>query len=241
MRLVSLAPSNTEIIYRLEAENQLVGTTNLCDHPKDAKSKSKVGGWINPDIQQVKYLEPDLVIASDDLQDRAVKKLEQGGLNVLQVKPHSLEELFGSILKIGGVIGKSGEAEKLVYNMKSEIESVNLNGKRIYCEEWLNPPMVSGNWVPELIEEANGEYFIEEGRSREFRISDLKEFNPEYIFLNICGAGTDIETEKLTKRKGWNEIEAVNKNRIHGIDDALLNRPGPRIIKGLKEIEKTVS
>ncbi|MFT4867653.1 MAG: iron complex transport system substrate-binding protein [Candidatus Nanohaloarchaea archaeon] len=241
MRLISLAPSNTEILYKIDAGDQIVATTGLCDFPKEAAGKPDVGGWVNPDIDEIESYNPDLVIASDDLQDRAVENLEERGLNVLQVKPHSLGEVFDSIRLVGETVGKTSEAEDLINRMKSEIKSVDLKGERIYCEEWMNPPMVSGNWIPELIEEGGGDYFIQGGRSRDFNTGDLKKFDPGYIFLNVCGAGTRAETEKVSDREKWENIQAVEKGNVYVIDDALLNRPGPRLTEGLKQIEKRIS
>jgi iron complex transport system substrate-binding protein len=241
MRILSLAPSNTEIIYRLDAGDELVATTSLCNHPEEALEKPSIGGWTNPKIKRVKEFEPDLILASDDLQDRAVERLESEGLEVLQVRPHSLKEVYESFRKIGEAIEREEEAEELVEEMKSELESISLeNSPRIYCEEWMDPPMVSGNWIPDLIREIGGEYFIEEGRSREFEVRDLKDFDPEYIFFNICGAGENLEPREIISNRKWDEITAVKKGNINELDDSLLNRPGPRLVEGARLIEKFV-
>jgi iron complex transport system substrate-binding protein len=240
MKIVSLAPSNTEILYRLGAEDFIVATTSLCDYPEEAIEKPSVGGWTNPDLEKIEEIEPDLVLASDDLQDEIVEKLEEKNIEVVQVKPHSLEEVFESIELLGKVVGKEREASKLVENMKKEIEKVDLEGARIYCEEWMDPPMVSGNWISDLIQEAGGNYFIDGGRSREFKTEKLREFDPEYIFLNVCGAGENIDSSKVLERDKWQEVRAVREKNVYILDDALLNRPGPRLVKGLKEIERRV-
>jgi iron complex transport system substrate-binding protein len=240
MKIVSLAPSNTEIVYRLGAEDFIVATTILCDYPEEAIEKPSVGGWTNPDLEKIEEIEPDLVLASDDLQDQIVENLEEKNIEVVQVKPHSLQEVFESIERLGKVVGKEREASKLVENMKKEIEKVDLEGARIYCEEWMDPPMVSGNWIPDLIQEAGGKYFIDRGRSREFKTEKMREFDPEYIFLNVCGAGENIDSSKILERDGWQEVRAVRERNVYILDDALLNRPGPRIVKGLKEIERRV-
>lgn len=240
MKIISLAPSNTEILYRLGLEDQLVATTSLCDYPEEATEKTSVGGWTNPDLDKIEGIEPDLVLASDDLQDQAVEELEEKNIEVVQVKPHSLEEVFESIELLGEVVGKEEEAAELVENMKKEIQTVDLDGARIYCEEWIEPPMVSANWIPDLIHKAGGEYIIEKGRSREFKTEKLREFDPEYIFLNICGAGKNVDIEEIMDRDGWKNIQAVRNQNIYTVDDALLNRPGPRLVEGVKEIERRV-
>lgn len=240
MRIVSLAPSNTEILYALDAGEQVVATTALCDRPEEASEKPSVGGWTDIDADRVESFDPDVAVASDDLQDAIVEELEKRGIEVLQVKPHTLQEVYSSIERIGKLVGKQEKAEEVVEDMKSEIESVDLDGARIYCEEWSDPPMVSGNWIPDLVENAGGEYFIGRGRSREFDREDLKEFDPEYIFLNVCGSGENAEKSDVMEREDWETITAVEEGKVHVIDDALLNRPGPRLPEGLKEMRKRI-
>lgn len=241
MRIVSLAPSNTEILFELGAGDQVVGTTTLCDFPQEAVEKPSVGGWTNPRVDRLEELEPDLVIASDDLQDGAVERVREAGYEVLQVKPHSLEEVFESIREIGEKIDREEEADEIVQEMESGLEEIELeDSPRIYCEEWMNPPMVSGNWIPGLIQRIGGEYFIEEGRSRKFDIEKLTEFDPEYIFLNVCGAGENLSTEEITKRDEWQELAAVENKDVYVVDDALLNRPGPRLVEGAKRITEII-
>jgi iron complex transport system substrate-binding protein len=243
MKIISLAPSNTEILYRLGAEEDIVATTSLCNYPEEALEKPSIGGWTNPKVSRIHEFNPDLIIASDDLQDEAVDQLEGDGYPVLQVKPHTLEEVYESFRKIGKAVDREEKAGKLVEEMRSELEEISLSGSpRIYCEEWMDPPMVSGNWVPGLIEEIGGEYFIEEGeRSREFDLEKLKEFDPEYIFMNICGAGENLSPDQLTNREDWQGIKAVDKGNVFVIDDNLLNRPGPRLVEGARRIAEILN
>jgi len=241
MKILSAAPSNTEIIYKLGLENQLVGTTSLCDYPEQAVEKPSIGGWTKGvNYDKVDELNPDIILLSDQLQDQQASKLETKGYEILKVNPETLEEVFESIIKIGRKFDREDKASKLVSEMKSEIHKVNLQKKRIYCEEWIDPPMVSGNWIPGLIKSANGEYFIGEERSREFNHEKLKEFDPEYIFLNVCGAGENIDKKEILERPEWQNITAVKNKNVHVIDDALLNRPSPRLVEGLKKIEERI-
>ena len=243
MNIVSLAPSNTEILYALDAGEEVVATTSLCDYPAEAVEKPSIGGWTNPKISRIHEFNPDLVIASDDLQDEAVEEIQEQGYPVLQVKPHSLEEVYESIRTIGERVGKESEAEKLVNEMKQGFRDVRLkNNPRIYCEEWMDPPMVSGNWIPDLIRRIGGRYFIDGGRSRKFPLENLKEFDPEYIIFNICGAGENLQPEKIiAEREEWQNLEAVENGEVYMIDDSLLNRPGPRLVEAAEEIERIVN
>ena len=242
MDIISLAPSNTEILYEIGAEDDIIATTSLCNYPQEALEKPSIGGWTNPKIERIEELDPDLILASDDLQDEAVEKIRGKGFEVVQVRPHSLEEVFESIIDIGKTVEKKEKAEKLVEEMKNDIEGLEFGeSPRIYCEEWMDPPMASGNWIPGLIEEAGGKSFLEDGeRSKEFKFENLQSFDPEYIFMNICGAGEALDTEELEKRSDWQSLTAVENGDVYTIDDSLLNRPGPRIVEGLKSIQKAI-
>lgn len=241
MRILSAAPSNTEIIYKLGLEDQLVGTTSLCDHPSEAIEKSSIGGWNQGlNYEKIDELNPDIILLSDSLQDRQASKLEEKGYEILHVSPADLEGVFDSILEIGRKFGREEKASEITADMRSEVEKIDLKEKRIYCEEWMDPPMVSGNWIPGLIEKANGKYFIYEGRSREFDIGKLKEFDPEYIFLNVCGAGENIDPEEILDRPEWQKITAVKNEDVYVVDDALLNRPGPRLVSGIKKLAEFI-
>jgi iron complex transport system substrate-binding protein len=240
MKILSAAPSNTEILYALGLEDKIVGTTSLCNYPASTREKPSIGGWsegVNYD--KIDELEPDIILLSDQLQDEQASKLNEE-YEVLQVSPENLDEVFDSIVKIGRKFGRETEASKIVSEMEEEIQEVNLEGKRIYCEEWMDPPMVSGNWIPGLIEAANGNYFIEEERSREFNLEKLKEFDPKYIFLNVCGAGENIDRKEIFARDEWQGINAVKNKDVYVVDDALLNRPGPRLVEGLKKMEEKI-
>lgn len=242
MRIVSLAPSNTEVLFKLGLNKEIVGTTSLCDHPEEASQKSSVGGWTNPRVDRLEELEPDLVLASDDLQDGAVERVRDAGFEVVQVTPHNLDEVFESIIEIGDTVGKEEEAKEVVDEMQSSLEKIRLEeSPRIYCEEWMDPPMISGNWIPDLIEEIGGEYFIQGSeRSRKFELQKLKEFDPEYIILNVCGAGENLDPGEITSREDWQDLTAVKQENVYVIDDALLNRPGPRLVEGAKKISKII-
>lgn len=242
VRIISLAPSNTEILYEIGAEEDVVATTSLCDYPEEATEKPGIGGWINPEIEEIQKFGPDLVLASDDLQDEAVRRMEEQDFEVLQVRPHTVEEVFESIIEIGEAVGREERAEELVEDMKDSIENLEFNDSpQIYCEEWMDPPMASGNWIPGLVERADGKFFLEEGeRSREFDLEKLKDFDPEYIFLNVCGAGENVDRSEILERREWQNIAAVKEEKVFVLDDSLLNRPGPRLLEGLNEMMRKV-
>jgi len=210
VRLVSIAPSNTEIVQGLGAEEQLVGTTVLS--PLDTE---KFGGWTSVDCDAVEDMNLDLVLPCDRLQGDAVEELRRRGLDVLHLRPRTLEDVFDSFLEVGSCLGVPERAESLVSRFRRTLNDVDIDG-RVYCEEWTEPPMASGNWVPGLVQEAGGEYLVEEGeRSREVSARELEAFEPDYIFLNVCGAGRNVSPDRVLEREEWQDVEAVS-SRFNG-------------------------
>lgn len=240
-KIISLAPSNTEILYALGLGKNIIATTRFCDYPVGAKTKTRVGGWIDVDLVQVKKLNADLVLTSTFVQDKVVQDAKKYNINIVHTDPKTVEEIYESIQIIGELTYKQQEARQLVDKMKkefSDIQKTVLPGKkpRVYIEEWHSPPHVSGNWVPELVTMAGGEYALcTKGQiSKPITLKDVEKYNPEIIVLSLCGFGNKAKPEMVLKRPGWQNIEAVKKKRMYVIDDSLLNRPGPRLVEGLK-------
>jgi len=246
MRIVSLAPSNTEILYALGCQDLIVAVTRFCDYPNDAKLKPKIGGWLDIDDELVEKLNPDLIMTSTFVQDSIVKRYKEKNIELFHTDPKKLLEVYESIISIGKKVNKIDEAEQIVANMKKEFLEINNSVKdkskvKVYCEEFHNPPTFSGNWVPDIVEIANGKSLCPSGKiSSPITIEDIKEFDPEVIIMNICGLGEKVNPELITKRSGWQDISAIKKNKVFVIDDSLLNRPGPRLVDGAKLLSKLI-
>lgn len=245
-RIVSLAPSNTEILYVLGVQEQVVATTAVCDYPKEVREKPSVGGWTNPDIEEVQRFEPDLVLASDELQNEAVDHCESVGLPVKQFTPTTFQDVFNTIKMIGELVDRENEAWNLVDSMNKDVQELAVSTPetrpRVYCEEWHEPPMVGGNWIPRLVRMIGGAYLLEEGeRSREVSTTEVQEFDPEHIVLHYCGFGDAADPQKVAKRDGWQDVTAVKEGKVHVINDSLLNRPGPRLVEGMRDIKEILA
>ena len=244
-RIVSLSPSCTEIAFALGAGDCLVGATRYCNYPRAALELKGLGGWLDADLEKVVKLEPDYVLTSTFLQGEIAEKLERRGLRVLHTDPKTLGDVFKSISFYAKSLSLRPQGQRIVGRMKLKLADLawlvrNGPKKRIYVEEWNKPPMVSGNWVPELVELAGGiNCGIGEGeRSREVTLSQVAKFNPELIALNWCGFGEKSSSKEVSAREGWEKLEAVEKKRIYPIDDSLLNRPGPRLVQGMEKLAR---
>lgn len=247
-KIISLAPSNTEILYALGLGKNIIAATRFCDYPAEAKKKIRVGGWIDVDLVQVKKLNADLVLTSTFVQDKVVQEAKKYNINIVHVDPKNLEEVYESIKIIGELTYKQQEAQQLIKRMKaafSELQKKVLPGKkpRVYIEEWHQPAHVSGNWVPELVAMAGGEYKLcASGEvSRPISLKEVEKYNPEIIILSLCGFGKKAKPEMVLKRPGWQNIGAVKQSRVYVVDDSLLNRPGPRLVQGFKFLVERIN
>lgn len=236
MRIISLAPSNTEILYALGAEDSIIACTRYCDFPEQAKKKDKIGGWLDINYEKVINLNPDMIMTSTFVQDKIVKKLSEKGIKVAHYDPKNLEDVFESIMDIGSILEKTENAKEIVRKMKNSFKDIKSSKKiNAYIEEWLKPTTVSGNWVPDIIEIAGGKSLIKSGEiSREVSEEEVRKFNPDVMIVSWCGFGSNIKKDMILKRN-W---DFIDKDKIFIIDDSLLNRPGPRLVEGAKKLKE---
>jgi iron complex transport system substrate-binding protein len=239
VRIVSLAPSNTEILYALGAQDQIAGVTRYCDYPAEARVKPIVSGWSDVDVKKIAALKPDLVLTSSIVQANAAKTLRQEGLPVIHLDPTSLEDVFETFLKIGHAVNAGTKARELIINTDKKLAAIvqqnTVKGKRIYVEEWHKPPTAAANWVPDLLKLLGCEAVTRSGiPSHEITAEQITQFNPDAIVLSWCGFGTSATANQLLERDGWQELNAIKNNNVFIIDDSFLNRPGPRLVEGLR-------
>lgn len=247
-RIVSLAPSNTEILYALDAQDRLVAVTRYCDFPKEAKKKPKIGGWLDINDELVKSFNPDLILTSTFVQNKITSRYRKSKMNIVALMPVTLKGVFDSILKIGKLVEKEKEAIKFIKLMKNKIKQtenkINKSNykPRVYIEEWHKPPTISGNWVPNLVKIAHGDYrLIMAGmHSKEVTTKQIQNYDPEIIVVSICGMSDKAPKEWITKRDGWKDLSSVKHDKVFVFDDSLLNRPGPRLTIGLEKLAKVI-
>lgn len=241
MRILSLAPSNTEILFALGLGNSIIGVTRYCDYPEEAKRKPKVGSWITTEPKQIKKLKPDLIFTSYFVPKELCKWSGPG--EVVHLHPKTLDGVLQSILHIGEATGRQNRAKSIIERMrKSLIIRQYGRRQRVYMEEWPTPPMTSGNWVPELVAIAGGiQILSKKGKpSCEFAFSDLEREKPDCMIFHWCGFGERFDRGKILQRNRWIKLKAVKENKLYTIDDSLINRPGPRLVEGVRKIQEAL-
>lgn len=246
-RIVSLAPSNTEILFYLGLGDRVVGDTTFCDYPEEAKSVSKIGGFSDPSIEKIVALKPDLVLATD-MHESIIKQLDDAGLNVLVLSPNTIDQIIYSMQLVGKAAGIESKATDLTKSLQDRISAVSYKladiapdqRPTVYYEMWDEPLMTvgQGSLISDIIRLAGGINITDDINQQYPQISEevIIEKNPQ-VMINSYGHDNQLITPaQVAARKGWQGIAFVKNNRIYTIDSDLLGLAGPRIVDGLEQM-----
>ncbi|MCL4533848.1 MAG: cobalamin-binding protein [Bacteroidetes bacterium] len=244
-RIVSLSPSNTEILYYLGLQDLVIGVDDYSDYPPQARTKEKVGGFANTNLEKVVALGPDLVLATEIHVQQVVPELERRGLRVVVLMPERLEDVLVSLQLVGKMGGKAQEADQAADALRARLDAITGkvatagNRPRVFYEVDATPTSVGpGTFLDDLITKAGGDNIAADAQSKWPRLSpeSIVLRDPEVIVLADHGFGETVE--KVKARPGWDKISAVRNERVAPVDVDITNRPGPRAVDGLEELAK---
>ena len=251
--IISLAPSNTEILYALGLEDKVVGVTEYCDYPEAAQDKPKIGGFSTVDIERVVEIQPDLILAANKHRDEAIPALERLGLTVLALDPKTLDEVLEAITLVGRCTGSEDEASLLVAEMSNRINAVtnemgNLTQDQrpgVFYVTWHNPLMTVGSGAlhNELIQQAGGTNIFQDLTEDYPKISleAVIEANPQVIIVGVgMGSGEDLPFEVITTEPRLEDVDARINNRVYAITNDLVSRSGPRTVEALELLAQMI-
>lgn len=239
-RIASLAPSATEALLQLGAAQPVIAVTEWCPQDAQLSGAQRLKGWSNLKAAEVLALKPDLVITSSLCQAELMEALKREGLPLLHQDPRSLADIAADLRALGTALGRSGQGDALARRFEDGVAALraavpaDAPRPRVYLQEWHRPPMVAGNWVPELITAAGGTPFLLTPGSISTEISweELMEFDPQMVVYNICGQGLRFDPHELYSVEGWDRTEAARMRRVFSVDDDLFNRPGLGLLQG---------
>jgi iron complex transport system substrate-binding protein len=243
-RLVSIAPSITETLYALGLGDRLVGDTDYCDYPAQAQALPHVGSLLNPSLEKIVALKPDLVLGTDEANRReTADQLERLGIPLYGVTAHTVEGTLQSLEDLGRVLDWKQPTEKIVAGLRARVTSVEkqVQGRprpKVLFVVWYHPLITAGNatFISNVIQCAGGVSISD----------DLKGEWPHMGFEEVLKRAPDVilfpRTEafapgldEFQKLPGWRDLAAVKNHNLYLVSETIM-RPSPRLIDALEEV-----
>ena len=249
MRIVSLAPSVTEILFAIGAGPQVVGRTKFCNYPPEAISLPTIGGFSAKSIsvEAILDLEPDLVVAGSKSQKDVVAALEAQGVSVFTLAPETLTDIEADIQTLGEITGNAASARTLVETMQSRIDAVTTKVKtipaekrlRVFYEVWHEPLTTTSRstFIGELLTLAGATNIFNDLTETypEVSAEQIIESDPQ-IILGPSSHSDQLTAAVIAARPGWDKLAAVKSGAIYIVDAETISRAGPRVVDALESI-----
>jgi cobalamin transport system substrate-binding protein len=246
-RIVSLAPSLTETIYALGLQDRLVGDTDYCDYPEDAQKKTKVGGAINPNLEEIAALRPDLVLMTKSLNRLdTVHALESLGIPVYATDPHTVGDIVSSTKRLSDVLGAPEAGTAVGLDLERRLEALKQRlapfpPRRVFFIVWPEPLISIGKdtFIADALRWAGAVSIVDSAQGwPEVNLEEVVKLQPDYLVV-ATGHGENLahDIETFSNLPGWRLLEAVRNRRVAVISDAV-NRPAPRIVSAIEELAR---
>ncbi|TCT23621.1 iron complex transport system substrate-binding protein [Melghiribacillus thermohalophilus] len=249
MRLVSICPSNTEMLAYLGLTEFLTGVDDFSDWPEQVRNLPRLGPDLNIRMDEVEKLQPDLVLASLSVpgMEKNIEELKKRNIPHIVLNPQSLEDIAQDLLTIGKHTGYEKMANQLYEQYMATLERYHTINQTIahkpslYWEWWPKPVFTPGNtnWLTEVSELAGGQnsFATEETANVQTTWDEVLSRDPDYICMVWVGVKTEkMRPELVIKRPGWGDMKAVRRNQIFVLEESLYCRPSPRVLQGLNKL-----
>jgi iron complex transport system substrate-binding protein len=249
-RIVSLVPTQTELLFSLGLEKEVVGVTNYCDYPEAAKHKEKIGGFAEVDIEKISALKPDLILAFGTVQLPLIEKLEKRGLKVFWMYPRTVNEILDSFERVGEITGTIREAKQLRESVEKEVNSLREalgtipDEKRplVFRVMGIDPPATIGaeSFQSDVFYLAGGKNAFDDVKKDYFQLDaqELIKRNPDLIVM--CGTDETGSKQKLKDSPVYKNLAAVKNDSVLVIPCDLTCRPGPRVAETAARIARSL-
>lgn len=247
-RIISLIPSNTEILYELGLGDKVVGVSTVDDYPKDVKDKKQFDAF-KLDTEALMKAKPDLILAHESnksTQEKDLKKLTDAGVKVVYIDDaNSINEMYQTFKQVGKVTGKEKEANKFVDKVKNDIEKVKKDipedkqGKQVFMEISSQPDIYTSGkntFYDDMLTsiKAKNVFHDEEGWIKTDKESILKR-NPD-VMITTSGQSEEEYKKLNNNRDGFDQVNAVKNDSVYALNADKISRPGPRLAEGLEEL-----
>ncbi|HKM90012.1 MAG TPA: ABC transporter substrate-binding protein [Candidatus Acidoferrales bacterium] len=251
LRIVSLAPSVTSILWAIGAQRRLAGVTKWCADVAPVGRLPRVGDCWSADAAAIARLRPTLLIGSVPFKTEMLTRLLEIGAPLLALNPRSLADVYADIHLLGRLTGLAAAGERVVRKMQRDLQQIAVRVKqhspaaspraarpRVYCEAWPHPRISSPPWVSELVEIAGGEPVVSAGQ----KVTDeqVAAAQPDIIVLAWAATGAKSDPRRALENPAWQEVPAVRNRRVLVVRDELLNTPSPVLVRGARELRRAI-
>jgi iron complex transport system substrate-binding protein len=247
-RVMSLAPSITEMLFALGLDDQIVGVTNFCNYPPAAAAKPKIG-YTHPNLESLVALRPDMVAApSEFLRADMLAKLDELKIPVFILQAKSLEDVFSHIHVLGRIFDRSSAADALTRSMRERLGELarhletTPHARVLYVLS--SQPLITvgpDSYIHQMIGLAHGINIAASasGAYPRLNMETVLEKNPEVLIFPVGSTESVSESERQTWGS-WTGLSAVQHRRLHAVSSDTLNRPGPRVVEGLEQLARAI-
>lgn len=247
-RIVSVGPSNTEILHALGFGQQIVGVDRWSDYPPRVRNLPKVGSDLRVDAEAVRALQPDVAVASLHVpgMEANLPAFQRLGINYIGVGGVGLSGIWEDFRFIGHWLGRTERSAQLIREMQRRMAAVKreATGLKVHWE-WSAHPVVAGrrSWITELLAMVGAEnaYADLDVESARVSLDQVLEHQPDVIVACWCGVRRLPTLELVLRRPGWQAVSAFAERRVAVVSEAYFGRPGPRLVEGVEQLAALVS
>jgi len=241
LRIVSLAPSATSILWAIGAKKHLVGVTKWCADVAPVNGLPKLGDcWHMDSVDEILELKPSLVIGSVPYKQETLAKLLEHPLSFLATNPRTLTDIENDIRMLGRIAGRPTQADRLVRTMRQKFDALAKKSRTlkskllVYCEAWPNPRISSPPWVAEIVKICGAEMVLPPGQ----KVSDEQVANarPDVNRASLGATGDKAKPQKSYQVAAWKNLPAICNKLVYVVRDELLNTPGPPLVAGASQL-----
>lgn len=245
-RVVSLSPSGTEILFALGLNNKLVGRTDFCNFPEEAKKIDSVGGFDGKSfsIENILSFNPDFVYLTNGMHNHLINTLESLGIKVYLSDVNSIEDIYKEITEISKLFGIEKIGKQYVDKMSLELSNIKKDNvkKSIYCEIFNSPFLTCGknSFINDIIEYAGAKNIFDFLESSYPQVSEeiIIMSNPKII---IAPDYSESDLEKFYYRNAWQNIDAIKNKKVFSVSGDIFTRPGPRVVEAVKLLKEILN
>ncbi|MGH9743255.1 MAG: ABC transporter substrate-binding protein [Candidatus Acidiferrum sp.] len=247
LRIVSLAPSLTETVYALGLQDRLVGDTDYCDFPPDAQKKTKVGGAINPSLEEIAALRPDLVLVTKSLNRlETVHALDNLGIPSYATDPHTVQQIVSSTERLADVLGVPDAGAALGADLEHHLADLRQRlgssaPRRVLFIVWPDPLISVGKdtFIADALRLAGASSIVDSSQDwPQMSLEEVVRLQPDFlVFAESHSQSGQNDFDVLAERPGWRGLDAVRNRRFAVISDAV-NRPAPRIVSAIEDLAR---